>query len=179
MVEARDVILLSAALLFLSGTAVATGIVNVNDFLPNNGGGSGDGSEPKYGLNTEITIQASSNGIFIDESSFNYRTTECTLLGCRNMDFSDLSFLAIGGANDVELTTEVYDQSGTRVGRINKFYGEVGAFQTRTQENTFDPLPAGNYEVRYRLTGSSEFLDIDQETTITKDVRVPETISSN
>lgn len=182
MVEVKDITLLFGAVLFLSGTVLATGIVQPQKVLDSfNPGGVDTNPEPEktsYKLTTSITLEGETNDILIKESSFSYDTAECSLFTCNQLAFSDLSVLALGGVNQAELTTTIYNRSsGQKFAEVNKFIGEVGIGQTETFTRTFSPVPSGEYRVQYKVTANSDVFGIPVERKISKNIRVPETVA--
>lgn len=177
MAEAKDYILLLAALLFVTGSAIAAGI-NVSQFLPDQGKDTGESQASQYQLTTSITVEGETNDILIDENSFSYDTAECSLFNCNQLSFSDSRLLAFGGVNKAELTTTIYNRSsGQKFAEINKFIGEVGILERQEFTQSFSPVPPGNYRIQYTVTADSDVFSIPVERQISKNIRVPETVT--
>jgi hypothetical protein len=158
--------------------AYAVGLVDMPGTvqLPNWFGGDtgGEDSEPRYVVHTSVEVEGLVSGARPVDSSFSYDTEPCGL-SC-SLSFSDTPQpLALLGADDLTLQISLVNSNGVKVAEVDKFIGEVDVLEFVTVEQSFSNVKAGDYSVEYVLTGTgSAGNEIEQ--TLTKQIRVPETI---
>jgi len=168
-----DLILFSGLLIIFSGIAFAAGVIDFPGTgeirLPD------DGDQQKtYALETSIDVRGKIIDAELDKESFSYDTSECGVINCGGLSFTETPLFAFG-ADNVEVTVALYNSQGQKVGEANKYLGDVEFTQTEAVDQRFTNIPAGDYTVEYILDGQASYGDVRYEQSF--NIQVPETIA--
>lgn len=176
MVNTKEAVLsgtiIIASLLLLSATGAANlqGTIDFPSLADLIGGDTGETT--KYKVSSSISYQAGSNGANLIDGSFEYDTEKCIIC---SLSFTDSRPLAFGGVDDAQISLTVYNSNGQKVTEIDRFIGEIGAYQKDTIDFSFTATP-GDYRLVYHLTGKGDLLGQPVDSKIEKNIRVPETL---
>lgn len=172
----RDLAVFVGITLILFSGAYAVGLVDMPGTiqLPNFGGGDDTTEDPRYVVSTSVEVEGLLSGARPVDSSFEYDTERCGL-SC-SLSFADTPQpLAFFGADNLNMQISLVNSEDVKVAEVDKFVGEVANLETVEVRQSFSNVKPGSYSVEYVLTGEGSSGN-ELEQTLTKDIRVPETI---